>query len=44
MNDMLNSKYTANAFSLNCNKYDNMCTEMLKTIKNTNPELKPEYL
>jgi hypothetical protein len=43
MNDMLNSKFSQHT-AINCNKYDGMCTEMLKGIKNTDPNKKPEYL
>ncbi len=43
MNDMLHSKYSEHT-ALNCNKYDGMCTETLKTIKNSDPSKKPEYL
>ena len=43
MNDMFHSKYSEHT-ALNCNKYDGMCTEMLKTIKNSDPSKKPEYL
>lgn len=40
---MLNSKYSQYQ-QINCNKYDSMCTEMLKAIKEIEGLKKTEYL
>jgi len=43
MNEMLHSRYSDQS-GLTCNKYDSICTEMLKTIKNPEETKKAEYL